>query len=296
MLIFVYFIYYILIFISGLFVGSFLNLAADRYVTGEPILIGRSKCDSCKKNLSPKDLIPLFSFVVSKGKCRFCQSKLSFYYPLSEVLTGLVFIGTAYYLNIFNQYSTGKLLTLAFLLTVFSVYLVILFSDIKYKIIPDAAIFFGIAFALLFFISDFVFSFWRVYKELANDNFGKYLIKTGYLKSLFFYNAKSFAILLVSSLIISLFFWLLVFFTKGKGMGEGDIKLGFLIGLFNGFPNNIIAIFLGFLFGAVFSLILVILKKKTMKDTIPFGPFLIIGSVASLIWGSQLINWYFKLF
>ena len=79
-------------------------------------------------------------------------------------------------------------------------------------------------------------------------------------------------------------------------MGGGDIRLGFLIGIFNGFPQNIIAIFMGFILGAALSLVLVMLKMKTLKDTIPFGPFLITGSVIALIWGLQIWDFYINLF
>ena len=93
-----------------------------------------------------------------------------------------------------------------------------------------------------------------------------------------------------------LFFLSLIKITRGMGMGGGDVKLGFLIGLFNGFPVNIIAIFVGFLSGALVSLVLVLLKKRSMKDTIAFGPFLIFGSILSLVFGQQILNWYIGLF
>jgi prepilin signal peptidase PulO-like enzyme (type II secretory pathway) len=100
----------------------------------------------------------------------------------------------------------------------------------------------------------------------------------------------------ISAFVIGLFFFLLTKIKDGKAMGGGDVKLAFLIGLFNGFPYNVLAIFLGFLFGSVFSLGLILMKRKTVKDTVPFGPFLILGSVVALIWGSQIIDWYINLY
>ena len=94
---------------------------------------------------------------------------------------------------------------------------------------------------------------------------------------------------------ISLFFLLLIFLTKGRGMGGGDVKLGFLIGLVNGFPLSVVAIFLGFLIGAMYSLLLVLFKKKSLKGTIPFGPFLIIGSYLTVFFGNFLFEWYLRL-
>ena len=79
-------------------------------------------------------------------------------------------------------------------------------------------------------------------------------------------------------------------------MGGGDVKLGFLIGLFNGFPHNILAVFLGFLLGSLYSGFMILLNKKSLKDTIAFGPFLILGSIISFIWGQEIIFWYLNLF
>jgi leader peptidase (prepilin peptidase)/N-methyltransferase len=132
--------------------------------------------------------------------------------------------------------------------------------------------------------------------QLNSTTFGKYLITTGYWKLQNIAILKSLLSTIVSSLVIGLFFWLLTLIKNGKAMGGGDVKLAFLIGLFNGFPQNILAIFLGFLSGAVISLFLIGIGKKTMKDIIPFGPFLILGSFIALFWGNVLIDFYFGLF
>ena len=96
-------VYYLITFIFGLFVGSFLNLVSDRILNGEKIVNDRSKCDHCRVVLQPKNLIPVISYVLQKGRCAECKTKLSLYYPISEVLTGLLFLYAAYLSGIFGS-------------------------------------------------------------------------------------------------------------------------------------------------------------------------------------------------
>jgi len=287
---------YILTFISGLLFGSFLNLVSDRINTKEKILVGRSKCEFCKKELKARHLIPLLSFVLQKGRCAYCHKKLSWYYPASEILTGLVFVGAAYLSSIFISVGYPTIITFSYLLIMGSVYVALFLTDLKHKIIPNKIVYPAIIFAVLFMVISSAAYLFIYHKRLSADPFGVYLLKAGYFK-LYTYNViKSVIYVLVSAMGIAGFFALLVYITKGRGMGGGDIRLGFLIGIFNGFPQNIIAIFLGFITGAVISLVLIMLKIKTLKDTVPFGPFLIAGSVIAMIWGSQLWDFYINLF
>jgi len=287
---------YILVFISGLLFGSFLNLVSDRILTKQKILTGRSKCDYCKIPLSPKNLIPLLSFVLQGGKCSSCKKKLSWYYPTSEVITGSIFIGAAAMSNIFQVVNYSTIITFIYLLIVGSFFLVLFLTDLKYRIIPDKIVYPAIIFVVLFMLINAGLFLALYYRQLSQDAFGVYLLKAGYFK-LYAYNViKAVGVDLFSAALIASFFAFLVYITKGKGMGGGDIRLGFLIGVFNGFPHNVIAIFLGFIMGAVLSLILVMLKLKTLKDTVPFGPFLIAGSFIALLWGSNIWNFYINLF
>lgn len=106
--------------------------------------------------------------------------------------------------------------------------------------------------------------------------------------------AKPFASNILTALGIAGFFYALILITKGKGMGGGDVKLGGFIGLGLGFPNGIVAIFLAFLLGAAFSIVALILRKKRLGQHIPFGPFLVLGSLIALFWGEKIINWYLQ--
>jgi len=288
---------YILVFVSGLFFGSFLNLVADRILKkGEKIIFSRSKCDYCKKELKAKHLIPLVSFIIQRGKCAMCDKKLSWYYPFSEVLTGLAFMGAAYISGIFSIASFPNIIAFVFLLLLACAYVVIFLTDLKHQIIPNKVVYPAIILVALFMVGNATAYVITTYSRLKADAFGIYLLEAGYLHVQALHMLKSLGMVLLSAALIAGFFALLVKLTKGRGMGAGDIKLGFLIGLFNGFPQNIIAIFSGFIIGAIVSLILIALKIKTLKDTVPFGPFLIIGSIVALIWGADIWQFYTTLF
>ena len=288
---------YVLIFISGLFIGSFLNVVSDRIVSNRSFLIGRSVCEFCKKVLSALELIPVFSFLVQRGKCKSCKKKLSWYYPVSELLTGLAFALAAYKINIFSpDASSFTWLYFVFLLVILSVYIILFLTDVKYLLLPNKVLFPAIIFNIVFLILGLILSLNYTYQSLNNDTFSKYLIKAGYWDLQWQAMVTDHLYILLSALAIGFFFWLLTLIKNGRAMGGGDVKLAFLIGLVNGFPHNVFAIFLGFLFGAVLSVLLVWTKRKTIKDTVPFGPFLLLGSFVMLFWGDMLIDWYFGLF
>ncbi|MBU0534734.1 prepilin peptidase [Patescibacteria group bacterium] len=283
---------YIFLFLGGALIGSFLNLVSDRLPKRKLIIFGRSKCDFCNKPLEPRNLFPIFSFLFQKGRCSFCKKKLSLYYPLSEILSGLLFIVAGYASRFFQVPSFATLITFIFYAVVFSFYLIISLTDLKKCIIPDEVVYPAIGFTVLYILFSRAYDFLTMKKALSNDQLGVYLIKVGYLNSQLMFALKNLGLVLLGAVIICLFFMFLVWITKGRGMGWGDVKLGFLIGLVNGFPYGFEAIFFGFVLGALYSLILIISKRKTMKDTIAFGPFLIMGSVLTLLYGVRIFDWY----
>jgi prepilin signal peptidase PulO-like enzyme (type II secretory pathway) len=289
-------LFYIAVFVAGAFIGSFLNVIADRYQTKESFFWGRSHCDFCKTTLVARDLVPVFSFIFSGGRCRYCCKKLSGYYLISEILTGSLFVLLAYYTKVFVFSTVPSWITFGYFAVILSLYISIFLSDMKYRVIPNKVVFFGIAFVLVFMISTIIYGAYSSYNKLIADDFGKYLIESGYLTSVYMGVLKSFGGRLLSAFCISLFFILLIIITRGRGMGWGDVKLAFLIGIINGYPHNIVAIFLGFLSGALYSVVMVLMKKKTVKDTVPFGPFLILGSIVAQVYGISLLDWYLALF
>ncbi|OGZ31847.1 MAG: hypothetical protein A2V69_03755 [Candidatus Portnoybacteria bacterium RBG_13_40_8] len=257
---------YIFFFILGTLVGSFLNVVVIRLKKNESILKTRSHCPYCKKKLKWFELIPIISFFIQKGRCRKCKKKISWQYPLVEFFTGLIFIlSVFYYLNYFSLYNLINF----FYLLVFSCFLLVIFVyDLKYSLVSDKVVYPAVIITILY----------DIYLAVAT---GRFSILT-----------SSFA----ASLVLGGFFLFLVLISKEKWMGMGDVKIGFLLGLFFGPLQLFAAVFLAFLFGALISLVLIIFKKKTLKSEIPFGPFLTGASFIIIFWGSYLIDWYFNIF
>ena len=250
-------------FIIGLFFGSFLNVLADRIPRGEK-LTGRSHCENCHKVLSWKDLIPIISFVYLRGKCRYCGSKLSLQYPIVELLTGAMFALTYLWLNnpISNVQFQMSNSIFYFLFTIYYLFMVsslivIFFADLKHGIIPDKIVIPAIvvSFAYLLIIHQ---------SSIINH--------------------------LLSALLSFGFFLIIYILTKGRAMGFGDVKFAFFIGLFLGFPAVLFAFYIAFLTGGIVGIILILWKKKALKSAIPFGPFLVIGSVLGLFLQSVIIH------
>ena len=268
--------------ILGISIGSFLNVLIDRIPQGKSPFKGRSYCDKCKKTLKWYDLIPLISYLYLKGKCRYCRAHISLYYPLVELVTGAMFIVTFAYIyhlpltidrfSIFNsQFSI-----FFYYLFILSSFIVIFFTDLKYGIIPDKIVYPSVVIFTIYHLSILPSA------SLRAGNFPFGLAQGGQF-SIFNY--------LLSGIGAFIFFLVLFLITKGKGMGFGDVKLAFLLGLFLGFPKILAALYLAFLTGALIGSILIIWRKKKLKGgTIPFGPFLIIGTVLSLFFGEKILR------
>jgi leader peptidase (prepilin peptidase) / N-methyltransferase len=292
-----FYAFYTLFFIAGTFIGSFLNVVSDRVVNKKSIFFGRSECDGCSKRLSARDLVPLISYILSRGKCSYCSKKLSWYYPLSEILTGLTFVGIAHLIRLFvNTQSIFVWLMFVYFVIVACFYIILLLTDLKFRLLPNKITFSAIGFVFFFLLFNLAITAYTSYVQLQADPFGTYLLESGFWKTQMLVMVQGFGFTVASALIIGLFFFGLTKIKDGRAMGGGDVKLAVIIGLFNGFPYNVLAIFLGFFLGAIISVGLIIVKRKGMKDTVPFGPFLILGSVISLIWGPALLAWYFSFF
>jgi leader peptidase (prepilin peptidase) / N-methyltransferase len=259
----------ILIFIIGLFIGSFLGVLTDRIPRSETVVKGRSHCEFCKKELKWLDLIPVFSFLSTRGRCRYCKHALPYFYPAIEIITGIMFVAT-YLFTIYNSPFINhnqiinyqlSIINLLYYLIIIASFIVIFFTDLKYGIIPDKILFSTIIISLL---CQLIINYQLLIINLL----------CGVGTFLFF-------------LLISIIFSAL---TKKDAMGGGDIKLAFLLGLILGFPNIIISLYLSFLTGALVGIILIIWKKKNFqKATLPFGPFLIFGATISLFWGNLIL-------
>ena len=246
----------ILIFLLGLCVGSFLNVVIFRLLSGES-LRGRSHCQKCLKSLKWYELIPLASFVWQKGRCRKCREKISWQYPLVELVTALLFL-------LISQHFYGNWPEMILWIVAVSVFVVLFFTDLKEYILPDIVV---IPFIIVLFL----------YR--ASQSF--------YLGSFDF-----FANYIILSFLIALPFFLFYFLSKGKWMGMGDSKLIFLTGLLLGWPEILVAVMFAVFLGSLWGVLLMFLKKSTLKSAMPFGPFIILGAFLSLYFGDIIYEWY----
>lgn len=245
----------VLIFFLGACVGSFLNVIIDRTQGGESFTKGRSHCDKCKHSLNFFDLIPLLSYTILNGKCRYCKTKLSGYYPVTEIMTGLLFV-----LVVGNLGHLSNLGNLVYHLFIISTLIVIFFTDLKYGIIPFKVVVAGIIVTFL----------WYLFFPIGGLSILNYFL-------------SGFGAFVVFGLLFAI--------TKGAGMGFGDVVFVFYMGILLGYPRIILGIYIAFVSGAIVSLLLIMLKlKKLKKDTIPFGPFLVFGTLLSMYAGSLLID------
>jgi len=256
-----------LTFCGGLLIGSFLNVLIYRLPRGLSFTKGRSFCPKCKKQINFSDNIPLMSFVLLKGRCRFCHSSISWRYPVVELTTGVLFVLAAQ--NKLGRLGELRLLGVGdFLLTIllFSGLIVIFFIDLEHQIIPDEIIF---PLIVLFSLRQF-FPF--------PTSLSSFSLLTSHFS------------LFIAALFSSLFLFFIYLITKGKGMGFGDVKLAFLMGLVLGFPKIIIAFYLAFLTGAFVGIILILVKKAKFGQKIAFGPFLVLAIIINYLWGENIVR------
>lgn len=252
------YIFSIFSFFLGLIIGSFLNCLIWRLYKNETIG-GRSYCPKCRKQIAWYDNIPLLSFVVLNGKCRHCQETISWQYPLVELATASLFLLS--FLNASQWPQFSLLLVRDWLLIV--TFVIVFVYDLRWQLIPMNIVW---PMSLVFFILNLLLGF-------------------------------SWLGLLASGLIAALFFLAQYLITRKKGLGEGDIWLGLLIGLsFPSWPQLFLILIISYGIGSLVGLALLVAKEKKMKSKIALGPFLAIGAIITLIWGDRIINWYFGFF
>lgn len=283
----------------GLIIGSFLNVVTIRYRPERAVfdlhtIGGRSHCPICYKQLAWYELIPLFSFLFIRGKCRHCGHRLSLQYPIIELLSGLIFVVVPWQLSMqivlpvwYGAAVPGVLVTLSALwIAAFLAMLVLAVIDLKYMIIPDSINVFlaviGVAIAGV--------TLWHHGFGFSHGSFLQHYAALFGLRNDIVVNR------LVAALVGPAFFGSIILATKGRGMGWGDFKLAGALGLLFGWPDVLMVFFLSFIVGSVVSLVLLARKRKGMRDAVPFGPFLVIGSVLTFFFGYAALSFYFGLF
>ena len=243
----------------GLSVGSFLNLCSDRLPRDQSIIRPGSRCDNCDRSLKAIDLVPVFSYLWLRGRCRYCGARIPIRLPILEFVTAAVFGLLAWHY--------GLSLELAIALIYASLFLLIFVIDLEQGLILNIVILPAVALA-------FVLSFFWVGFEVWPE------VGPGFVVSSLLGGAIGFGLMMLPYLI-----------SRG-GMGAGDVKLAALIGLVAGFPLVLVALLVGIIAGGLVAAVLLISRLVRRKDAIPFGPFLVTGVVVSLIWGENIIDWY----
>lgn len=248
----------LLIFSLGACIGSFLNVCIYRIPAGVSVVSPRSRCPVCQRQILWYENIPLLSWILLRGRCAGCRTRISLRYPLIEALTGVLF------LQVFLSFGF-KPMTPVF--WIFAALLVaITFIDFDHQIIPD------------------VLSLSGILAGLATS----LLTPVGWKNSVFGLLLGGGSLWLVAALY--------AFLTKKEGMGGGDLKLLAMIGAFLGWKAVLPVIFLSSCFGTVVGVPLMLARRSDGKLAIPFGPFLSAAAIVWLFWGGCLLRWYLDFF
>lgn len=243
------------IIILGLVIGSFLNVCIYRIPMEESIAFPPSHCTGCSTNLRALDLFPVFSYIFLGGKCRYCGDKISIRYPLIESLNGILYL----------------LVYLKFGLTLIA---------LKYCILASLLIVIG----MIDYDTQFVFTNTTIFGGIIAGVF--IIIQAVYYKS----GSIDF---ILGGLIGFGIIGAIVFLTKG--MGEGDIEIAAVCGLFLGVKGILLGLFLGIIMGGLAGIVILALKLKDAKDRMAFGPFIAIGSLVSMLWGVKILKFYWNI-
>jgi leader peptidase (prepilin peptidase)/N-methyltransferase len=244
--------------VLGLAIGSFLNVVIWRVPRKESVMRPASHCPQCETPISPRDNIPVLSWLFLSGKCRHCKNPIPVRYPLVEVGCGVLFLAVAARFGASWELPAYLVLTAALL--------AISIIDLEHFIVPDriTAPLTVSALGLLGLAAVAEGNGWR---------FGRTLLG----------GVAYFAFLLFLNILYP------------KGMGMGDVKLAFSLGLYLGWlgwGQVFLGGFLAFLLGAVVGVTLIATKIKTRKDVVPFGPFLALGAMLTILWGDPILRWY----
>jgi leader peptidase (prepilin peptidase)/N-methyltransferase len=246
--------------ILGLAIGSFLNVCIDRLPQHKSIAFPPSHCESCRHKLTAKDLIPIFSYLRLRGRCRYCQASLPRRIFWVELATGITFALLAWH------YGLGP--TLGIMVFYACLFIVISVIDLEHSLILNKVVYPSMVVALLLALVPQPWLTRWIIAGIANAAIG---------------GAIGFGI-----------FFLIAIISRG-GMGWGDVKLAGLIGLATGFPLVFLSIIMAAILGGIVAIGMVIAKKKGRRQTIPFGPFLAVAAMITLLWGSNIMGWYLGL-
>jgi leader peptidase (prepilin peptidase)/N-methyltransferase len=266
-------IWIIISFLLGAAIGSFLNVVIDRLPSGNSLVSPSSHCPVCERYLIARDLIPIFSYLYLRGRCRYCKTGIPVKILLVELGTGILFA------LLYSYYGLSWEFGIVALYCCFFIPLSVI--DLERGLLPNKIVYTGIVTALIVASIGSIFSF-----EPAGitDFLGFEL----WIIDSVLGGATAFVLFLLITVIFQLAF-------SRSGMGFGDVKLAGLIGLACGFPLVFVALYFAILGGAIVAGALLITRIKKRKEPIPFGPFLCFAAIATLIWGQRVVDWYLGL-
>jgi leader peptidase (prepilin peptidase)/N-methyltransferase len=268
-----------LIVLVGLIIGSFLNVCIVRLPLGQSIVTPPSQCPRCNKPIKFYDNIPVISYLLLRGKCRTCGLPISWRYPLVELLNALIYLWVFRELGLNNE--------AIIIMALCSSLIVITFIDLDYQIIPDSITLPGMVLGLVvapffmpalagplpFFLERFMPYGWPHAESVINSFFG----------------------LLVGGAPLFILGWIWEKLRHVEAMGGGDVKLMGMFGSFLGWKSALLIIMLGAVAGSIVGVTLILLGKHKAENVIPFGPFLAVGAVVTMLYGTDIVFWYVGL-
>jgi prepilin signal peptidase PulO-like enzyme (type II secretory pathway) len=288
-----------LLFLIGLAIGSFLNVLVFRYFPDESLFCnvkkcnGRSKCMACDRTLRWYELIPIVSFFAQLGRCRGCKSKISWQYPLMELACGFVFLLPYFFKtipelnNIFFAQPAYFLIFNAIWILIFLSFVAIFAIDRKFYIIPDGLNIFLAGLGTLLVAEN---SFYANFSQFGKGSFlASFSMLFGARQDIWLNH-------FIGALVALVVIGSIILFTRGKGMGIGDLKFAVALGIIFGWPDIIFILAFSFITGSIFGIYLLLKRVKGLKDSVPFGPFLVLGALILMFFGQTILNFYFNIF
>lgn len=250
--------------IAGLVFGSFLNVCIVRLPQQRSVVHPRSQCVACGQQIAAWDNIPVLSWLLLRGRCRYCQARISTQYPLVELATAALFVACV--LRFGAQWQTLVAAVACFLLLGLAV------MDAQTMLLPDAFTLSGIAIAVAL----------RTLAPAAHPRWAAALVAV-----------RDAALAAAALLLIWGIYWLI---RHSHGLGFGDVKLLAMIAAFLGIASTAFALFAGVIAAALFGIVLIATGRAGRTTPLPFGTFLCAGGIAAIFWGPAVTGWYLHLF